>query len=126
MEVRKLISLLKEKQSKEQLLSYRAKHEVDKKYSNFDLNFVTTLEKTYLAYMLRSGCRLSYIDYPGWSFGVIERRLSKEDRVGIIGDYGTGLEDSFELLENMVLGCGVNVVLHLGDVYYAGTPEEYE
>jgi hypothetical protein len=26
----------------------------------------------------------------------------------------------------MVMGCGVNVILHLGDVYYAGTPEEYE
>jgi 3',5'-cyclic AMP phosphodiesterase CpdA len=26
----------------------------------------------------------------------------------------------------MVIGCGVTVILHLGDVYYAGTPEEYE
>lgn len=73
--------------------------------------------------MLRSGCRLSYIEYKEWSFGVIDRKLTKNDKIGIIGDYGTGLDDSYELLENMVLGCGVNVILHLGDVYYAGTPE---
>lgn len=29
-------------------------------------------------------------------------------------------------MENMVIGCEVNIILHLGDVYYAGTPEEYE
>lgn len=46
--------------------------------------------------------------------------------IGIIGDFGTGLDDSYELLQNMVENCGVNIILHLGDVYYAGTPEEYE
>jgi hypothetical protein len=59
------------------------------------------------------------------SFGIIERQIGPNDRVGIIGDYGTGLPDSYELLENMILGENVNVILHLGDVYYAGTPQEY-
>lgn len=75
--------------------------------------------------MLLSGGRLSYVDYKEISFGTIERRIEPDDRVGIIGDYGTGLPDSFELLENMILGEGVNIILHLGDVYYAGTPQEY-
>jgi hypothetical protein len=56
---------------------------------------VTTLEKTYLTYMLRSGCKLTYVEYSEWTFGVIERRLTSEDRIGIIGDYGTGLPDSY-------------------------------
>lgn len=37
--------------------------EVNKKYSNYDINFVTSLEKTYLTYMLKSGLKLTYVDY---------------------------------------------------------------
>lgn len=67
------------------------KSEVSKKYSNYDINFVTFLEKTYLTYMLKSGLKLTYVDYHEWNFGVIQRKLSKKDKIGIIGDYGTGL-----------------------------------
>lgn len=122
--IAQVIKELKQAHSKEKAESRGAK--TDLKYSNFDINFVTTLEQTYLSYMLRSGLKLHYVDYPAWNFAVIEKQLTQTDRVGIIGDYGTGLPDSYELLENMVVNQGVTVILHLGDVYYAGTPEEYE
>jgi hypothetical protein len=38
------------------------------------------------------------VDYPTWNFAVIDKKLTPADKVGIIGDYGTGLPDSYELL----------------------------
>lgn len=70
MQVKELISSLKQKKSKEDLQTMK-KYEVSKKYSNYDINFVTSLEKTYLTYMLKSGMKLTYVDYHEWNFGVI-------------------------------------------------------
>lgn len=74
--------------------------------------------------MLKSKCQISYINYKDLEDYGIEY-ISSKSKIGIIGDFGTGLDDSIELLSNMVLKHGVDVILHLGDVYYAGTPQEY-
>jgi DNA-dependent RNA polymerase auxiliary subunit epsilon len=94
--IAEVIKELKQIHSKEKMETRSAK--TDLKYSNFDINFVTTLEQTYLSYMLRSGLKLHYVDYPTWNFAVIDKKLTPADKVGIIGDYGTGLPDSYELL----------------------------
>ena len=74
--------------------------------------------------MIKSKGQIYYIDYKEIEdFGI--ETISSKSKIGIIGDFGTGLKDSIELLSNMILKHGVDVVFHLGDVYYAGTPEEY-
>ena len=71
--------------------------------------------------MVKSKAQIYYIDYKSVEdFGI--KCISSKSKIGIIGDFGTGLKDSIELLTNMILNHGVNVILHLGDVYYAGTP----
>ncbi len=46
--------------------------------------------------------------------------------MAILGDWGTGENDANGLLEEVVLRYKATIVLHLGDVYYAGFPEEFE
>ena len=48
--------------------------------------------------------------------------IKSNAKIGIIGDFGTGLKDSILLLNNMVINHNVDIIIHLGDVYYAGTP----
>lgn len=58
-------------------------------------------------------------------FGVVEYRLPSRARIGLISDWGTGLEDAGYLLEAL-LRLEPAVLIHLGDIYYAGTPREDE
>ena len=44
-------------------------------------------------------------------------------RVGIIGDWGTGQQDAIDVLNQMMLQ-KPDVIIHVGDIYYAGTPDE--
>lgn len=59
------------------------------------------------------------------NYSVISHRLKNNARVGIIGDWGTGMEDARKLLEAM-LDLNVDAVIHLGDVYYSGTDWEFQ
>lgn len=54
--------------------------------------------------------------------GIIQSVIPKGAKVAIIGDYGTGLPDSIALLKDLIIDKQVDIILHLGDVYYAGTP----
>jgi 3',5'-cyclic AMP phosphodiesterase CpdA len=45
--------------------------------------------------------------------------------VGILGDWGTGLQDANDLLDHLVKVEKATIILHNGDVYYAGFPEEF-
>lgn len=58
------------------------------------------------------------------TYGVIPWSLSNEARVGIIGDWGTGLEDARALVRQMITQLDVDVIIHIGDIYYSGTPLE--
>jgi hypothetical protein len=72
--------------------------------------------------MVKSLGKIHYINYQKLSdFDVAS--IPNNSKIGIIGDFGTGLKDSIELLKNMISNHDVNIILHLGDVYYAGTPE---
>lgn len=53
---------------------------------------------------------------------IIKYRFPSDAKIAIIGDFGTGLSDSFGLLRHAVIDKQVDIILHLGDVYYAGTP----
>jgi 3',5'-cyclic AMP phosphodiesterase CpdA len=45
--------------------------------------------------------------------------------IGILGDWGTNLQDAYDILDYLVKVKGATVILHDGDVYYAGFPEEF-
>lgn len=47
-------------------------------------------------------------------------------KVGILGDWGTGLQDANDILEELVVNEGATIILHNGDVYYAGFPGEFD
>lgn len=56
-------------------------------------------------------------------FGVIEWKIPNGAKIGIIGDWGTMMPDAKGLFEAM-LSQGVDLVIHLGDIYYSGTNTE--
>ena len=84
------------------------------------------MEGVYIKFAIKSAFKLHYIEYRSWEFGVIKKKFPKDAKIGIIGDFGTGLSDSIRLLKHMILEKKVDIIIHLGDVYYAGTPEEYQ
>lgn len=69
---------------------------------------------------------LHYVEYKNMSDGVIKYKFPNDAKIVIIGDYGTGLSDSVALLRHAILEREADIIIHLGDVYYAGTPEEFK
>ena len=122
MNLLRTINELKKVNSKETL-----KEHISKEFSDYDVNFGTYLEAVYLKFAIFSGFKIHYIDYgKDLNFSVIKRKFSPKAKIGILGDFGTGLADSIKLLEHLIIVQEVDIILHLGDVYYAGTHHEYE
>jgi 3',5'-cyclic AMP phosphodiesterase CpdA len=99
-----------------------------RQYSDKDPGFATC-ETTYLAYkLLYTGDSL----YNDWTirgkndlnFGVISWQLPSDAKVAIIGDWGTGLDDAIQMIGNIVARFNPTAIIHLGDIYYSGTPDE--
>jgi 3',5'-cyclic AMP phosphodiesterase CpdA len=57
-------------------------------------------------------------------FGVIEWRLPAHARIAVVGDVGTGTDVAAAVLAS-ALSFRPDAILHLGDVYYSGTPFEF-
>jgi predicted phosphodiesterase len=88
--------------------------------------------------------RKSECDLPGWSECLtqylkykaergrnpyradrdIEKQLPDPARIAIIGDWGTGERPAVRLLQAIKDTEKPNVLIHLGDIYYAGTEKE--
>ena len=49
--------------------------------------------------------------------------IAEKVRIAIVGDWGTGLPES-DLIAAHVVTARPDYIVHLGDVYYAGTPDE--
>ncbi|WP_084783895.1 metallophosphoesterase [Paenibacillus sp. FJAT-26967] len=60
---------------------------------------------------------------PIGTYGVVPYVLPDDAKVGLIGDWATGMPDAKELVKHMV-NLGVDAIIHLGDIYYSGTPDE--
>jgi hypothetical protein len=58
------------------------------------------------------------------NYGMIGWQLPNDAKVGIIGDWGTGLDDARWLLNDLVQLHSPNAIIHLGDIYYSATPDE--
>lgn len=82
-------------------------------------------------------------DIVGWALSVLDwwRKIKPEKwlpppevpdtigdgerlRVAVLGDWGTGMYGAPVASKTIAADTGYDVVLHLGDVYYAGTPKE--
>jgi Calcineurin-like phosphoesterase len=57
-------------------------------------------------------------------YGVIQWQIPNDAKVGIIGDWGTGMADAEALLVDLLSIHQPAALIHLGDIYYSGTPTE--
>jgi hypothetical protein len=95
--------------------------EDEMQYSNCDPLWTTALA-IYLAWKA-SLDPVPYVRYKNLNDFVIPLPDKADLVVGIIGDWGTGLDDAKWLLAE-VMKKNPDVLIHLGDVYYAGTADE--
>lgn len=109
-------------------LAEKAEDKLFRLYSSRDPDWVKCIA-TYTEYYWR-GQKPHYHNWQveghnNLNYSVIENCLKKDARVGMIGDWGTGMDDALKLVEAM-LDLGVDAILHLGDVYYSGTDSEFQ
>jgi hypothetical protein len=90
--------------------------------SKCDPLWATALE-TYLAWKA-SLKPIPYVPYASLNDFVIPLPDKPDLVIGVIADWGTGLDDAKWLLSE-VMKKNPDVLLHLGDVYYAGTDDEF-
>ncbi|HXQ34424.1 MAG TPA: metallophosphoesterase, partial [Anaerolineales bacterium] len=102
-----------------------------RKYATCDTLGWITCETTYLKYLALYE-RPIYYDWqeqllegqPDIDFGVIGYKLPNDAKVAIIGDWGTGMADANALLAQIIREHKPAAIIHLGDIYYAGTPDQ--
>lgn len=87
-----------------------------------DPRWLRTLDE-YLKFFGAGGTRRTIPYIRAASVGAQTLSLASNARIGVIGDWGTGAEPARRLLTQLK-SQNVDTVIHLGDVYYSGTPEE--
>jgi hypothetical protein len=77
----------------------------------------------YTEYFVAQQKQIPYIAYKNLSDFVIEGKLPAKAKIAILGDWGTG-QDAAKLVLRQIMNKNPDVVIHLGDIYYAGTQFE--
>lgn len=100
-----------------------------RKYSDQDIKGFLSCATTYAEFLLKHDGKFKYNDWQkegagNINYGVIAWRLANDATVGVIGDWGTGLDDAEELLVDLMAKHSPDALIHLGDIYYSGTPDE--
>jgi hypothetical protein len=80
--------------------------------------------KQYAEFLLRRG-EVPYRRWQQLSDFVIEGKLPANATIGLIADWATGQAEALEVLRQ-VKRQNPHVVIHLGDIYYAGTASEVD
>jgi Calcineurin-like phosphoesterase len=96
-----------------------------RKYSTGDTGWDsgwTTCEYTYLFYRNQFGKVRKYNSYQQMNFSVIGYQLPADAVVVVLGDWGTGQDDATQLLSAIMAQHKPTAIIHLGDIYYSGTP----
>jgi hypothetical protein len=88
-------------------------------FSDKDYKFIKMVLEAWLDYGLSN--KVVYHPPTSDTDGVLPD-FGDDEIVGILGDWGTNLPDAFDIMDELVLNRGVTVLLHDGDVYYAGFP----
>lgn len=97
-----------------------------RKFSDKDPGFLTCAT-TYARYFAKYKGILKYNSWQttgNIDYGVISYKVPDNAKIAIIGDWGTGMEDASCLLNALLNYHKPEVIIHLGDIYYSGTPEE--
>jgi hypothetical protein len=87
-----------------------------------DPAWLTTLE-AYRSYFAEDGKRKAVPYVRAASVGPKTIEIEANARVALMGDWGTGASPAIEVLK-CIAGKGPDIVVHLGDIYYSGTPVE--
>lgn len=87
-----------------------------------DPEWITTLE-AYRSYFGEDGKRKPIPYVRASTVGPKTIEIKANARVALMGDWGTGALPAIDILKYMA-GDSPDVVVHLGDIYYSGTPEE--
>jgi len=98
------------------------------RYSTLDFLGWAQCELQYLRYKIEA----RFPKYNDWtaqspadlSYGMIEYRLPATCKVLLIGDWGTRMTDNVAMLRQALKMFAPEAIIHLGDVYYSGTPQE--
>jgi hypothetical protein len=98
----------------------RLKDELDA--GKCDPRWATTIEEYYKYFGVGGERRTPHYTTPAQA-GTAILPLPAGCRVGLIGDWGTGADPARRLL-GLVKAQKPDVLIHLGDIYYSGTPEE--
>jgi len=122
--------LAKAKVSGDKNTERQIQEEIEKReYSNSDPMFATIVP-IYESYFLGGLLNPIYYDWKSSKYGkgnidygVIDYVLPPGATVGIMGDWATGMEDAEALLADLVKR-NPTVIIHLGDIYYAGTDKQ--
>jgi hypothetical protein len=92
------------------------------KFGDCDPKYAEAAAK-YAEYFVAQQKQIPYIVYKNLSDFVIENKLPAQAKVAIVGDWGTG-QDAAKLVLRQIANKNPDVVIHLGDIYYAGTQFE--
>ena len=79
----------------------------------------------YVEYFVAQQKQIPYVVYKNLSDFVIDGELPAKAKVAILGDWGTG-QDAAKLVLRQIADKKPDVVIHLGDIYYAGTQFEVD
>src|ERR1700685_1934000 len=71
-----------------------------------------------------SGGQQRYDKYSDIKDFVVNDCFNDEATIAVIGDWGTGMNDALVLLQQIADNFEPDVLLHLGDIYYSGLPDE--
>jgi hypothetical protein len=73
---------------------------------------------------LASGQKQPYTVYTDINQYVLTSCFPDTAKIAIIGDWGTGMNDGLVLLQQIAANFAPSVLIHVGDIYYAGLPSE--
>jgi hypothetical protein len=93
-----------------------------RKFGECDPCYAEAAER-YAEYFLAQGRKIPYRVYKNIGDFVFEDKLPDRARVAVVGDWGTGQAAAKKVL-SQITARKPDVVIHLGDVYYAGTTFE--
>lgn len=100
------------------------KAQLTAKFGDCDINFKDAIVK-YAEFVAKTGGAFPYRKFTNLSDSVDENSLPAQATIGVVADWGTGQPEALEVLRQ-VKQANPNVVIHLGDIYYAGTEHEVE
>ncbi len=92
-------------------------------FTTCDVRYAQAAEQ-YVAFQLNKE-RIPYKVWHNLSDFIVDWKVPAQARIAIVGDWGTGQADARALLQ-AIARKNPDLVIHLGDIYYAGTEFEME